>query len=339
MSLTAESARLSFGNLGGVVSLSNFTFADDVNGIGCLRIRCAVQRLQGKLGTLRASALEGYSLDRKKRCGANLLTLSADPFRYGRARTSLAVCKHEAIGLCVCYCKKVRRLTSRREFSRNCFLLLLRALAFFRKASAAFTRGKLTSSSIRNRLCPRRARNRRQKRQSVVSRKLPLLGFCLIARKRGAISINGRLFHGRFMGPEKNPHRFSTGDVITCAIYYAALVQSDNIAAHTLASQVGLALQSVVPTTASARLNPVAVFVGQMNALAKQLQMERTRFLNPHGIDEKEHPYSSAADMARLSRYATSNAGFRFTFRQRKANPVGEGSSLNTFEQHNELLA
>ena len=49
-----------------------------------------------------------------------------------------------------------------------------------------------------------------------------------------------------------------------------------------------------------------AVFVGQMNALAKHLKMERTRFVNPHGIDAnvKPVPYSTALDMARLTRYA-----------------------------------
>jgi len=40
-----------------------------------------------------------------------------------------------------------------------------------------------------------------------------------------------------------------------------------------------------------------------MNALAKQLKMERTRFVNPHGIDYKVKPvpYSTAEDMARLT--------------------------------------
>ena len=121
-----------------------------------------------------------------------------------------------------------------------------------------------------------------------------------------------------FIGTGENHIGFQPGDVITLRdLLYAALVQSDNIAAYTLANHVGLALESVVPTAPSARSNPVAIFVGQMNALAKQLQMERTRFLNPHGIDEKEHPYSSAADIARLSRYATSNAGFRFYVSQK----------------------
>jgi D-alanyl-D-alanine carboxypeptidase (penicillin-binding protein 5/6) len=145
-----------------------------------------------------------------------------------------------------------------------------------------------------------------------------------------------------FVGTGENHIGFQPGDAITVRdLLYAALVQSDNIAAHTLAQHVGFALQSVVPTVPSARSNPVAIFVGQMNALAKQLQMERTRFLNPHGIDEREHPYSSAADLARLSRYATTNAGFRFYVSQknRQISFRRAGHQLNYLLRNtNELL-
>jgi serine-type D-Ala-D-Ala carboxypeptidase (penicillin-binding protein 5/6) len=100
-------------------------------------------------------------------------------------------------------------------------------------------------------------------------------------------------------------------------LLYAALVQSDNIAAYTLAQHVGQALQGVVPPAAG---GPVATFVGQMNALAATLKMERTRFVNPTGIDAgvKPVPFSTAADMARLTRYAMSNAGFRFYVSQKE---------------------
>ncbi len=121
-----------------------------------------------------------------------------------------------------------------------------------------------------------------------------------------------------FVGTSENHIGFQPGDVITLRdLLYAALVQSDNIAAYALANHVGVALQSVIPTVPSERPSPVAIFVGQMNALAKRLKMERTRFLNPAGLDDKERPYSTAADMARLTRYATSNAGFRFYVSQK----------------------
>jgi serine-type D-Ala-D-Ala carboxypeptidase (penicillin-binding protein 5/6) len=145
-----------------------------------------------------------------------------------------------------------------------------------------------------------------------------------------------------FAGTAENHIGFQPGDVLTLRdLLYAALVQSDNIAAYTLANHVGVALQSVIPMVPSARSTPVAVFVGQMNALCKQLKMERTRFLNPHGIDEKERPYSTAADMARLTRYATSNAGFRFYVSQktRQISFRRAGHALNYLLRNtNELL-
>ena len=122
-----------------------------------------------------------------------------------------------------------------------------------------------------------------------------------------------------FMGTGENRVGFQPGDTITLRdLLYAALVQSDNVAAYALAHHVGNALRSVVPAEANAA--PVAIFVGQMNALAKQLRMERTRFLNPHGIDENARsvPYSTATDMARLTRYAVGKAGFRFYVAQKQ---------------------
>ena len=103
-------------------------------------------------------------------------------------------------------------------------------------------------------------------------------------------------------------------------LLYAALVQSDNVAAYALANHVGVALQSIVPATSTESGTPVAVFVGQMNALAKTLRMDRTHFVNPHGIDDTERslPYSTAADMARLTRYAVNKAGFRFYVSQKE---------------------
>src|SRR2546423_10033834 len=108
-----------------------------------------------------------------------------------------------------------------------------------------------------------------------------------------------------FVGTGENLIGFQPGDRITLRdLLYAALVQSDNVAAYTLAAHVGIALQPVVPTAGNG--SPVAIFVGQMNVLAKSLRMERTRFVNPHGIDTNARPmpYSTAADLARLTRYA-----------------------------------
>lgn len=122
-----------------------------------------------------------------------------------------------------------------------------------------------------------------------------------------------------FLGVAENNVGFQPGDTATLRdLLYAALVQSDNIAAYTLANHVGQALQSIVPV--SGATTPVAVFVSQMNALAKTQKMQRTLFVNPHGIDTnvKPTPYSTAMDMARLTRYAMNKAGFRFYVSQKE---------------------
>jgi D-alanyl-D-alanine carboxypeptidase (penicillin-binding protein 5/6) len=100
---------------------------------------------------------------------------------------------------------------------------------------------------------------------------------------------------------------FQPGD--TCSLrdlLYAAMMQSDNAAALTLAEHVGRSLPGELP--------PVDRFVQQMNALAKSRGMLHTRFLNPHGLDtlERALPYSTAEDLAKLTAYAESNSAFRF---------------------------
>jgi serine-type D-Ala-D-Ala carboxypeptidase (penicillin-binding protein 5/6) len=123
-----------------------------------------------------------------------------------------------------------------------------------------------------------------------------------------------------FVGTGENLIGFQPGDTIALRdLLYAALVQSDNIAAYALANHVGVALQSIVPAAPSEGGTPVGVFVGQMNTLAKILKMERTHFINPHGIDDaRSLPYSTATDMARLTRYAVNKAGFRFYVSQKE---------------------
>src|SRR5207302_4857781 len=124
-----------------------------------------------------------------------------------------------------------------------------------------------------------------------------------------------------FVGITENHIGFQPGDSITLRdLLYAALVQSDNIAAYTLAHHVGSQLGSLVPSEVSSKFTPVDAFVAQMNALAKQLKMERTRFVNLHGIDYKVKPvpYSTAEDMARLARYAMTKASFRFYVSQKE---------------------
>ena len=146
-----------------------------------------------------------------------------------------------------------------------------------------------------------------------------------------------------FVGTSENNVGFQPGDTITLRdLLYAALVQSDNIAAYTLADHVGRALQAQLPPRGeAARGTPVDYFVLQMNALAKHLGMERTRFLNPSGLDAQEKPFSTAADIARLTRYAMNNAGFRFYVSQKEREIEfgrGTGRLRYLLRNTNELL-
>lgn len=146
-----------------------------------------------------------------------------------------------------------------------------------------------------------------------------------------------------FAGTSENNVGFQPGDTITLRdLLYAALVQSDNIAAYTLADHVGRALETLAPPTGeAARGTPADYFVRQMNALAQHLGMSRTRFLNPSGLDVNEKPYATAADIARLTRYAMNNAGFRFYVSQKEREiEFGRGSGRIRYllRNTNELL-
>ena len=140
-------------------------------------------------------------------------------------------------------------------------------------------------------------------------------------KKGGDLNQAVAIPQAAFVGVLENNIGFQPGDSITLRdLLYAALVGSDNIAAYTLANHVGARLGSLLPSDVASKLTPADAFVAQMNALAKQLKMERTRFVNPHGIDYKVRPmpFSTAEDMARLTRYAMNKASFRFYVSQKE---------------------
>ena len=123
-----------------------------------------------------------------------------------------------------------------------------------------------------------------------------------------------------FVGTLENNIGFRPGDEIALRdLLYAALVQSDNVSAYTLADYVGSKIQGPSAGQKS-KLTAVDAFVTQMNALARQLKMEKTRFVNPHGVDTnvKPLPHSTAEDLARLTRYALNKASFRFYISQKE---------------------
>lgn len=131
---------------------------------------------------------------------------------------------------------------------------------------------------------------------------------------------------------------FQTGD--SCSLrdlLYAALMQSDNQASETLAAHVGRGLST------NGKMEPVASFVAQMNALARRLGMIKTRFLNAHGLDtlERSLPYSTAEDLAKLTAYAMANSAFRFHVSQEERKitlQTANGETNYLLKNTNELL-
>ncbi len=92
-------------------------------------------------------------------------------------------------------------------------------------------------------------------------------------------------------------HRLSVQDLLS-----ALLVLSANDAAVALAEHVG---------------GSVDEFAALMNAKAQVLGMRDTHFRNPHGLDAPDH-YSTAYDLAALTRYALQSPAFAQIVRTRQ---------------------
>jgi D-alanyl-D-alanine carboxypeptidase (penicillin-binding protein 5/6) len=122
-------------------------------------------------------------------------------------------------------------------------------------------------------------------------------------------------------------------------LLYAALLQSDNSAAQSIADYVGSQLPGLGESG-----KPAVAFIAQMNALARKMNLKNTRFLNPHGLEglERKLPYSCAEDMAQLTAYAMSHPAFRFIVSQRERRITlhrADGSSVAyQLRNTNELL-
>lgn len=78
-------------------------------------------------------------------------------------------------------------------------------------------------------------------------------------------------------------------------LLYGLMLRSGNDAATAIAEHVGGSEQG---------------FVYLMNEKARELGMEGSHFMNPHGLDHDEH-YSTANDMAKLTAYALANPVFQ----------------------------
>lgn len=110
------------------------------------------------------------------------------------------------------------------------------------------------------------------------------------------VSPRAREAGGHAMGLRAG-QRLSVRDLLS-----ALLVLSANDAAVALAEHVG---------------GSVAGFADLMNAKAQDLGMQDTHFRNPHGMDAPDH-YSTAYDLAILTRYALQHPVFAQTVRARQ---------------------
>lgn len=79
-------------------------------------------------------------------------------------------------------------------------------------------------------------------------------------------------------------------------LVYGLMLRSGNDAAVAIAEHVGGSLEG---------------FIYLMNEKAKELGMSKTIFANPHGLDDHEEHYSTAYDMAILTRYAMKNQQYQ----------------------------
>lgn len=79
-------------------------------------------------------------------------------------------------------------------------------------------------------------------------------------------------------------------------LVYGLMLRSGNDAANAIAEHVGGSIEG---------------FVFLMNQKAEEIGMLNTIFSNPHGLDDHENHYSSAYDMAILTRYAMNHPTFK----------------------------
>ena len=129
------------------------------------------------------------------------------------------------------------------------------------------------------------------------------------------------------------------GDSMTLRdLIYATMMGSDNIAAITIGDFIGRDHLARLQRSG----HPTDEFVRLMNQLAAREGCTTTRFTNPHGLENsRPQPYSTAADIARLTVYAVSRPAMRFYTNQasRAVTIYRAGQQISvTVENTNRLL-
>ena len=106
-------------------------------------------------------------------------------------------------------------------------------------------------------------------------------------------------------------------------LLYALMLQSANDAATAIAYEVGGNIEG---------------FAQLMNKKAEELGLKDTHFTNPHGLFDDEH-YTTAYDLALITRYALENPTFReIVSTQKTIIPLNNGEGSRVLVNHNKLL-
>jgi serine-type D-Ala-D-Ala carboxypeptidase (penicillin-binding protein 5/6) len=106
-------------------------------------------------------------------------------------------------------------------------------------------------------------------------------------------------------------------------LVYGLMLRSGNDAAVAIAEHVGGSLEN---------------FVKMMNKKAKAIGMTHTVFANPHGLDDHENHYSTAYDMALLTKYAMKNEQYRKISGTKEYQCKSLNRSVGTWFNKNKLL-
>ena len=127
---------------------------------------------------------------------------------------------------------------------------------------------------------------------------------------------------GKAAGTGGSRLKIKKGDKITVKdLLYGLMLRSGNDAAVALAEYVGGSIEG---------------FAVLMNNKAKELGLENTNFITPHGLDSEEH-YTTPYELAILTDYALKNEIFSNIVKTRSCNITINGN-FRTINNTNELL-
>lgn len=164
-----------------------------------------------------------------------------------------------------------------------------------------------------------------------IHRRLPMASTTKIMTALTALAIPGTNLNDRYtatkddmVGANETSMYLREGETVTFSdLLYGMLLNSGNDAALAVAHYGGGKLQGSGTT--------LDRFIARMNQQAVTFGLRNTHFVNPHGLDSKDH-YSSAFDLAIMGWYALHNPTISQIVKQQKATVAGHQlTNLNTF--------